>query len=442
MDGTALEAYGSTQAVGHLVDRLMMLHSAAPDVGRPGMRAVASLAIMIGANPLPGAGEIHVWKDKGKIGVDLGIFFYRRRADELGGVFWVIKPRPMTDEERALYQIGDQELAAIASAVRKPELERYLELGFSKQEIFDGLAKVGIGTVHKGAQAKAGRPLIWTALKNCEKDLLRLLYSNWQRIPEGAHVPLILQPGATVDQDWEDIPEAVRQEGAEGIEAYARLAATTRAVQEKGAMSPDEALAVLARNSKALGQPEPGFEGFGDEPEPRIVEGSARIKAPKPGARVATVGGEGLADEIAQALAVAQDMQASNVGAIALQQIREASGLWANDQRDEGKAQPPDPQSIGRLASMIDHALKQHAPWPGATRAQVLTVLFGKESTKSLAAQEIKAALDRWQIHSSSYAPNGLAMLEIPSLLALMERPEGPPEGVPQDEGPQPLPGL
>ena len=104
--------------------------------------------------------------------------------------------------------------------------------------------------MRKGARPKEGRPLMWTALKGSEKDLLRKLYSNWQRIPEGAEIPLILQPGATVDQDWGEIPEAVRAEGAEAIESYARLSAGTRAVVDRGPMSPAEALAALEEEER------------------------------------------------------------------------------------------------------------------------------------------------------------------------------------------------
>jgi len=457
VDGTALEAYGDLEAVGHLVDRLMMLHGAASEVGRAGMRAVASLAIMIGANPLPGAGEIHVWKNKqGQIQVDLGIFFYRRRADELGGIFWQERPRPMTEDERELFRIPDDYLAAICSAVRKPELDEYLGKGFDLRQIFEGLAKQGIGTVHQSARAKEGRPLLWTALKNCEKDLLRQLYSNWQRIPVGGHVPLILQPGATIDQDWAEIPEAVRDEGAEACEAYAKLSASTRAALDHGPLSPAEALARLEANARLMGQPDPSFEGFGDEPEPkpkkepRIVEGSARIQMPKPGA-VAKVADPELEDELEQALHVISQMQEWQVAVVATQQIREASGLWQDGKRDEGKAQPPEHSEAERLGDVIREALLQAghtAPQIASMLGpQVVKVLFG-HGLGALAAQEIQACLERWQVHATSHQPNALGLREIPSLLAepQWEKP-GPEILIDEADGPMPqapatLPGF
>lgn len=443
VSGTALEAYGQLEQVAHLVDRLMMLHGAAPEVGRAGMRAVASLAIMVGANPLPGVGEIHVWQSKGKTQIDLGIFFYRRRADELGGVFWFIKPRLMDDEERAANQIADNELAGICQACRKADLLDFISRGFTKDEIREGLAVYGIGSVPQGATPKAGRPLSWTATKNAEKDLYRRLYSNWQRIPQGGQIPQILQdldkPLVTA---LPQIPAEVAEAGPDAVDRYYQLISGS---QQAKAMSPDERQAKAAENSQLL-YGDPSFQGFGDEPRvvhigardeaqggqpgPRIVEGSARLKMPTGQAQAQA--GEGLAQELKQALEIANQMAQALTDRIELVgAIRAASGIWDEDgTRDEEKAQPPEQKAVQRLAAIMGKALGAQGSTDEAGRGRVLMALFGKESTKALAASEVEACLDRWALNPLAYEPNGLGLVEIPSLLGEVEAQD-------EDEGQQ-----
>ena len=100
--GTQIEQYGQRAEVQEIVDRLLALHPASDEVGPAGMKSVAQLAVLSGASPLPGTNEIHVWKNKrtGKIQTTLGINYFRRRARELGGVFWSSRPRQMNPKER------------------------------------------------------------------------------------------------------------------------------------------------------------------------------------------------------------------------------------------------------------------------------------------------------------------------------------------------------
>lgn len=175
VNGTSLEMYQDRNEVRELTDRLLSLHPAASEVGKPGMIAVAQLALLVGASPLPGTNEIHVWKSGNKIQFQLGINFYRRKADEQGGVLWAIQPRQMRDDERAEYGVPQGQIAAICKAVRRQDMEKYVGMGFKPNQIWDMVGRVGIGTAG-GNEGKAGRTAVWTALKRSEVDLYRSLY--------------------------------------------------------------------------------------------------------------------------------------------------------------------------------------------------------------------------------------------------------------------------
>ncbi len=131
---TALLAYGERDDVREIADRLMALHPASQEVGKKGMQAVAQLAIMCGANPLPGAGEIYVWVDnKGKIVVFLGVAYYRRIASQKDTVMWAFndrqtgQPRPMTPEERERLNIHPDDVAAICEGLKLSEYQALLD---------------------------------------------------------------------------------------------------------------------------------------------------------------------------------------------------------------------------------------------------------------------------------------------------------------------------
>jgi hypothetical protein len=177
-DGTSLDVYRGRDEVRELADRLLSLHPQASEVGAHGMRAVAQLAILIDASPLPGTNEIHVWKDKeGKIKFQLGINYYRRKAIERGGLLWSIPPREMRDDERKQYGISDGQLAAICHGVRARDMEKYIGMGFTPNQIWDMVGATGMAIAGTGyKEQKNGRPAIWTAFKRAEVDIYRCLF--------------------------------------------------------------------------------------------------------------------------------------------------------------------------------------------------------------------------------------------------------------------------
>ena len=72
VSGTALENFRDRDEVRELAQRLLSLHPQAKEIGISGMTAVAQLALLVGASPLPGTNEIHVWKSGDKIQFQLG----------------------------------------------------------------------------------------------------------------------------------------------------------------------------------------------------------------------------------------------------------------------------------------------------------------------------------------------------------------------------------
>jgi hypothetical protein len=268
--GTAIEAYGSRGVVRELMSRLMNLHPAAAEVGKAGMLAVAQMAILIGANPLPSTNEIHVWVDKrGSVTVDLGVNYFRRRARELGGLMWDFEPRIMTEQEYQGYGVDPSvDIGAICRACRVSDLQMYLSMGIPPELAFDKAmernGRIGIGTVNRRAEPKKGRPLAWTALKAAEKDLCRALFPNLEQ-PTAEEKEAILaavphsEPG---DSDWDGPTlDAVGTERLVQMRVAARESRT-----EFEAMTPEEQAVKVADNSRALWG-DPDFEGFDTPPE-------------------------------------------------------------------------------------------------------------------------------------------------------------------------------
>jgi hypothetical protein len=169
------------------------------------MRTVAQLALVTGANPLPGTNGIHAWVDhKGKLCIQFGMGFWRGKAEEAGGLIWKDRPRPMSDEEKVQWGIADGETGFICKgttwdAVKRLRIDEK-EMGgeLSWKDAVDILYKEGIGVVSEDTynykdktgykEQKTGRALYWTASERAERDLLRKL------------VP-IFQPGRNV-HEW------------------------------------------------------------------------------------------------------------------------------------------------------------------------------------------------------------------------------------------------
>ena len=202
-NGARLAPYQSRDDVRELASRLLQMHPAANEVGEPAMRAAAQLALMLGANPLPGVNEMHIWRDdKGRNCMSLGINFWRRKAEEWGGVLYEIQPRMMRTEEATEYGIPNGVTAAICKAVRAVDMIRYRGLGFTAVEVWRMCGRVGVGTTAPNEYAKKGRPPSWTALKRAETDLLRQLFpaefAGVDRQMMTGDAPIVISTGADV----------------------------------------------------------------------------------------------------------------------------------------------------------------------------------------------------------------------------------------------------
>ncbi len=211
-DNTVMRAYGDRDDVRELGDRLMAMHPAAADVGANAMRAAAQLALLLGANPLPGVNEVHIWRDnKGRNCMTLGINYWRRKAQEWGGYVYEIRPRPMRPEELAEYGIANGTMAAICTGARTADMLSFKALGFTTNEIWDMCGRTGVGTQGANEYAKSGRPNVWTSLKRAETDMLRQLFPaefaalDRQAIADDA--PIIITTADAIDEDDEPAPK-------------------------------------------------------------------------------------------------------------------------------------------------------------------------------------------------------------------------------------------
>ena len=255
--GTALEHYGQRAVARELMRRLMMLHPAAKEVGESGMLAAAQLAIVVGANPMPSTNEIHIWQDRGSTTIDLGINFFRRRANELGGIYWVDDPRVMTDAEREQYGVADQDIGAIAKGCRMEKIREVMNMGMPWDAAIKGLTRVGVGTVNNNSRPKQGRPVSWTAIKGAEKDLCRALFPNFEQPPAPEHW-LEVVPNGDGNPDLSPIES----------EHLAEMEANQQTIDaEWDAMTEDEQQAKAEQNSRIL-YGDPDFEGFDTPSDP------------------------------------------------------------------------------------------------------------------------------------------------------------------------------
>jgi hypothetical protein len=238
VNGTQIAHYGQRAELREIQQRLLRCHHQAREVGAEGMLAVAQTAIAMGASPLPWVNEIHVWLDnKGKIVVQLGINFYRRRRNELGGLLWRVKPRLMRPDENEAYMVEPPMIGAFCEAVRRDDMTMLLQAGMEPQAIFDAAGEIGLGTGNpKSEYPMKGRPPVTRIFKRAEVDLYRKLFPHLEKPPEEEPT----WKGILLEQD---------------ILPY-------RIASDPGA-APDE---ILARNGVLLGRTPDDFEGFGDEP--------------------------------------------------------------------------------------------------------------------------------------------------------------------------------
>jgi hypothetical protein len=196
----AIKPYGEETEITTIMNRLMSLHPQSGEVGTEGMRAVAQLSLMVGANPLPGVGEVHVWRDwKGQLSVMLGIAYYRRKAKEKDSVIWMERndPRPMTNEERKANGVNPNDLAAICKGYVLSTYLKLIETGMPWDVVERKIARTGTAIVsHKemfhqtdkkrkngSVYAKKGEPIPapngrtwqWVAQKRAEMDFYRTM---------------------------------------------------------------------------------------------------------------------------------------------------------------------------------------------------------------------------------------------------------------------------
>lgn len=169
-------------------DTLMGVHPQAQEVGVQGMRTVAQLALITGANPLPGTNGIHAWKDnKGKVCIQFGVGFWRSQAELEGGRLWTFRPRPMDDQEREYYGIAKGQTASICSGAMKRDVfglmhdARELGIEMSIKDAKGEVSCIGVGVVNGNEYDANGRTKQWKADLRAERDLLRQLVPVMQR---------------------------------------------------------------------------------------------------------------------------------------------------------------------------------------------------------------------------------------------------------------------
>lgn len=206
--------FGDGDAARALVQRLMFTRPETPDVGERGIALLAQAAMLSGANPLAETGEIYIWNDNRSpngFTVYLGIAYWRRKARENDGYFYVWQPdtkrreapRAMNDDEATQYGATSAEAAAICTGYRLSEYTGLLQAGVPWLDAQMIAAATGIGIVQQQETvSRKGRPISpprgrswqWVAEKRAEIDLLRKLSL--------VTPPALALPGATVADEF------------------------------------------------------------------------------------------------------------------------------------------------------------------------------------------------------------------------------------------------
>lgn len=187
----------SPDAIDRAVEVIKTAHQDAKQIPAEVMKAGAILALQVGANPNPLAGELWIYQIKGRWTPYLGIAYYRRIAEENNtrvmfapsettpdyhGLSW--EPRAMTPEEREYYRVPETTLAAICKGFRGDRLLELLDRGVPWRDAVSLICRTGIGYIKDedmiGKDGKYyappnGRSWQWKCNKRAEVDLYRAL---------------------------------------------------------------------------------------------------------------------------------------------------------------------------------------------------------------------------------------------------------------------------
>lgn len=179
------------------VQIIMTAHPQAAQVPPQVIEAAALLALQVGANPNPLAGELSIYEIRGKFTPYLGIAYYRRIAEETGARVAFApqenadgyhglsnEPRMMTPEERQRYGVPDNTLASICKGFRGDRLVELIDKGVPWRDAAAILSRVGVGFIRddemRGKDGKYfnppnGRSWQWKCDKRAETDLYKKL---------------------------------------------------------------------------------------------------------------------------------------------------------------------------------------------------------------------------------------------------------------------------
>ena len=212
-------------AIDSAVAIIQTAHEKAAEIPANVIRAGAILALQVGANPNPLAGELYIYPIMGKWVPYLGIAYYRRIAEEnktrvmfaprddetrLGN-----EPRAMTAEEREYYRVPEGTDASICRGYRGDRLIELLDRGVPWRDAVQMLSRTGIAFLRdeekrdrsgKYMNAPNGRSWQWKCDKRAEMDLYRKLGVVAQSFVEVEQAtidgsrPVIDRPKYTVEQ--------------------------------------------------------------------------------------------------------------------------------------------------------------------------------------------------------------------------------------------------
>lgn len=184
-------------AIDRAVAIIQEAHEKASEIPANVIRAGAILALQVGANPNPLAGELYIYPIQGRYTPYLGIAYYRRMAVERGAYVMFVpagrdengqrmsnEPRPMTADERALYNVPDNVDASICRGFRQDIFAQMLERGVPFEPAMEMCARVGVAFLRdeekrdrsgKYMNPPNGRSWQWKCDKRAEVDLYRKL---------------------------------------------------------------------------------------------------------------------------------------------------------------------------------------------------------------------------------------------------------------------------